>query len=218
MVMTPMRTSLVDTVYDSLRIWIIDHIREAGVRVNIDAVARSLAVSPTPVREALARLESEGFVTKTPAKGYSVMPPLTAAETIDLFAFRQLLEPWAAQIAAETVTDASRTRLRAELASCPHAPDGETYADYCAISDHDHRFHDLLLDLAGNVAARTAFARTNCHLHLFRLTYGRGMGDHALHEHGLIAAAVIAGDARGARDAMAQHLSVSQARILTAFD
>ena len=44
----------------------MDHILPPGERVNIDALARELDVSPTPVREALARLEADGLVRKRP--------------------------------------------------------------------------------------------------------------------------------------------------------
>ncbi|MEC3976049.1 GntR family transcriptional regulator [Amycolatopsis sp. H20-H5] len=40
-----------------------------GARVNIDEIARELVVSATPVREALARLESEGLVSRLPPRG-----------------------------------------------------------------------------------------------------------------------------------------------------
>lgn len=57
---TPVRRStLGGDVYESLKALIMEHTLTPRDRVNIDAVARDLEVSPTPVREALARLESE---------------------------------------------------------------------------------------------------------------------------------------------------------------
>jgi len=209
----PVRSALVDDVYESIKAWIMDSVREPGVRANIDALARALEVSHTPVREALARLDAEGLVTKEPARGYTVRAPLSADEVAELYEFRQLLEPWAAsRAAARCDADAAR-RLRDELASCADAPDDRGYEAYRAIADHDERFHDLLLELAGNGEARKAFARTNCHLHLFRLSYGRGMGRQALAEHQGIVEAVVAGDEDGAARAMARHLRLSSERL-----
>lgn len=212
------RTALVDDVYESLKAWIMDTVRETGVRANIDALARMLGVSPTPVREALARLEADGLVAKEPSRGYTVTPPLSTGHLSDLFEFRQLIEPWAAGRAAATCSHADAERLRAELASCPSAPEAAGYEAYRAIVAHDERFHDLVLELAGNEEVRRAFARTHCHLHLFRLSYGADMGRHALAEHGEIVDAIVACDASAAAGAMERHLQRSSGRLAAKLD
>lgn len=205
--------ALVDDVYERLKAWVMDGVVAAGMRVNIDAAARDLDVSPTPVREALVRLEAEGFVVKQPARGYSVTPTLTAAELEDLYELRLLLEPWGASRAAARITPSAVARLRAEIDSCPSAPADDGYETYRAIVAHDQRFHDLVLELAGNDQVRAAFARTNCHLHVFRLHYGRGMGNQALAEHEAIVAAVAAGSRRAAEVAMRDHLTRARDRL-----
>lgn len=211
------RSALVDDVYESIKAWIMDSVRDAGVRANIDALARSLDVSHTPVREALARLDAEGLVTKAPSRGYTVTPPLSATEVAELYEFRELIEPWAAGRAAARCDPAAARRLRDELDSCADAPGEEGYEAYRAIADHDERFHDLVLELAGNGEVRRAFAGTHCHLHLFRLSYGRRMGRQALVEHRAVVEAVIAGDEVQAASAMAQHLRQSRARLAAVF-
>lgn len=207
------RPALTDDVYESIKGWIVDTVREPGVRANIDALARSLDVSPTPVREALARLDAEGLVTKARSRGYTVVPPLSSDQVADLFDFRLVLEPWAAGRAA-SASGAGAAQLRAELAGPPDAPDDEGYAAFSSVASHDERFHDLLFDLAGNEEARRAFARTNCHLHLFRLRYGRGMVLDTIGEHEAIVDAVVGGDAVAATAAMRRHLERSRDRIL----
>ena len=209
----PPRAPMADEVHGRLRAWIIDAVREPGTRLNIEAVARSLDVSPTPVREALVRLEADGLVVKEPLRGWSITPPLDTDALRDLYELRLLIEPWAAGRAARRCTDDDRDRLRAELETCPVAPRGQTFDDYRAILEHDARFHDLLLEVAGNAEVRAAFARTNCHLHIFRLTYGENMGDQALHEHHDVVDAVIAGDAKTAERAMRRHLTQARDRV-----
>lgn len=208
------RTPMADEVYERLRAWIIDAIREPGARLNIDAVARSLDVSPTPVREALVRLEAEGLVVKEPLRGWSITPPLDAEGLRDLYELRLLLEPWAAARAARRGTEDDRRRLASELATCPVAPRGGRFDDYRGIVEHDARFHDLLLEIAGNTEVRAAFARTNCHLHIFRYTYGENMGDQTLHEHHDVVDAIVAGDPKAAERAMRRHLTHARARLL----
>lgn len=209
----PVRSALVDDVYEAIKAWIMDSVREPGVRANIDALARSLDVSHTPVREALARLDAEGLVAKERSRGYTVTPPLSATEVAELYEFRQLLEPWAAGRAATRCDADAVTRLEAELATCADAPGDDGYEAYRAIADHDERFHDLVLELAGNDQARKAFAGTHCHLHLFRLSYGRGMGRQALAEHRAVVDAIVAGDDDAAAAAMAAHLRLSSERL-----
>jgi DNA-binding GntR family transcriptional regulator len=212
----PVRTALVDDVYESLKAWIMDSVRDAGVRANIDALARTLRVSPTPIREALARLEADGLVDKKPSRGYVVTPPLSAEQVSDLYQFRQLLEPWAAAQAASRCGDDDVRRLRDEIRSCASAPDAVGYGGYRAIASHDERFHDLVLELAGNEEVRRAFARTHCHLHLFRLGYGRDMGDEALDEHRAIVDAIASGAPDAAAAAMERHLRRSSSRVTAA--
>jgi DNA-binding GntR family transcriptional regulator len=69
------RTTLTDDVYAAVQALIMDHVIPPDERVNIDALARRLDVSPTPVREALARLEADGLVSKRPLAGYTTTPP-----------------------------------------------------------------------------------------------------------------------------------------------
>ncbi|MDQ1690891.1 MAG: hypothetical protein QOD87_999, partial [Pseudonocardiales bacterium] len=57
----PARPSLSDDVYEAIKALIMNHAIAPGSRLSIDQLARDLAVSPTPIREALARLESDGL-------------------------------------------------------------------------------------------------------------------------------------------------------------
>src|SRR4030088_3616894 len=84
------------SVYEAVTELVMDQHIEAGARANIDLVARQLNVSPTPVREALARLEMDGLVMKEPLRGYSVTPMLDTKTSNDLYDVRRLLEPFAA--------------------------------------------------------------------------------------------------------------------------
>src|SRR5258705_5931329 len=97
----PSRQTLTDSVYEAVMELVMDQHIEAGGRVNIDLVARQLNVSPTPVREALARLEMDGLVMKEPLRGYSVTPTLDTKTFNDLYDVRRLLEPFAARRAAQ---------------------------------------------------------------------------------------------------------------------
>ena len=71
------RQVLADHVYEELLASLMDGRLEPGTAVSIDGTARELDVSPTPVREALARLEHTGMVRRVALKGYRVAPVFT---------------------------------------------------------------------------------------------------------------------------------------------
>ena len=209
----PRRQILTDDVYEAIKAQIMDHAIAPGVRMSIDSLARDLEVSQTPIREALARLEADGLVTKAPLRGYSATPLLTRAEMDDLYVLRALIEPWTAARAAAQVTDEARARLEAELGTCPQAPAGTDYHAYRLITAHDARFHDLIAELAGNAQVRAALERTHAHLHLFRLSYAANQGSEALREHHDIAGAIAAGSPDRAERAMRAHLEAARERL-----
>ena len=67
---TVSRQVLADHVYEELLASLMDGRLEPGAAVSIDGTARELDVSPTPVREALARLEHTGMVRARQLLGY----------------------------------------------------------------------------------------------------------------------------------------------------
>lgn len=211
----PSRQVLADGVYEQIRALIMNDGIEPGARVNIDEIARELGVSGTPVREALARLESEELVSRLPLRGYRVTELLNRKEVDDMYALRLLLEPPSAALAAAAMSDANVAALEAELATCPAAPAADASSDYKALTAHDARLHELILRMAGNAAVEQAFARTHCHLHFFRLNYNQPFGEQTISEHRVIVDALVAGDAAGARKAMTDHLEVARDRLLS---
>ncbi len=202
------RQMLADDVYEAIKTMLMDHVIRPGARITIDGLAREFQVSSTPVREALARLESEGLADKEPLKGYRATPLLTLEEFDDLYRFRLLLEPWAARRAAELIDDTGRQRLLAELATAVE-PTSVDYAGYKSLTAHDNRFHSLIAALSGSEQVRLAFQRTHCHLHIFRLHYNRDIGPEVLVEHRQIVAAIASGDPAAAESVMTQHLDNS---------
>ncbi|MFC4496128.1 GntR family transcriptional regulator [Streptomyces ovatisporus] len=204
----PRRPMLADDVHEAIKTLIMDHAIEPGARVSIDGLARQLGVSPTPVREALARLESAALVVKEPLRGYRTTPLLDREQLADLYQFRLLIEPWAAARAAERADEAGRALLRAEMESCA-TPRDATYDAYKALTAHDTRFHVLVAELAGSAQVRLAFERTHCHLHIFRLYYDRGIGQQTLEEHRAITDAVLRSDSGAAEAAMRHHLETA---------
>jgi DNA-binding GntR family transcriptional regulator len=217
----PSRQTLTDSVYEAVQELVMDQHIEAGARVNIDLVARQLNVSPTPVREALARLEMDGLVIKEPLRGYSVAPMLDTKSFNDLYDIRRLLEPFAARRAAERRDDKVLRALDQELGDMRQmvgtstASSGGTFHEYGAFSLQDARFHEAIAGTSGNSLLSDTLRRLRSHLRLYRLYhryYTMEIGAATVIEHENILAAIRARDASGAEAAMLEHINRSRER------
>jgi DNA-binding GntR family transcriptional regulator len=208
------RKVLSEDVYEQLKELIVDHRLAPEDRLNIDALARELRVSPTPIREALARLESDGLVRKRPLAGYTVSPLLTRAEFADLFDMRMLLEGAAARWAATRASGAIRATIKSE-ARIPYATDAGSHAAFTA---QDARFHDLIARAAESPRLHDAIDRLHAHLHIHRLYFPYAETGSTGIEHQRIATAISAADPDGAENAMRAHLTAARSRHQSAFD
>src|SRR4051812_4163860 len=106
------RYSLTSDVYDVVMDMLMNHTLAPGSPLNIEGLARVLGVSPTPVREALARIESEGLVAREPRRGYTVAPLIGLQELRDLTDLRLLIEPATAEAAAIHASPGQASKLR----------------------------------------------------------------------------------------------------------
>ncbi|RQX17997.1 GntR family transcriptional regulator [Micromonospora ureilytica] len=212
------RLTLTEDVYESIKTLVMDHILPPGERVNIDALARELDVSPTPVREALARLEADGLVRKRPLSGYTTTPLLSRAEFDDLFDVRHLLEGATAGRAATHASAEARHRISAEAAASIDVEAGDGYRRHAAFTALDAKFHDLIAEVSGSPLLRDTVTRLHSHLHLHRLYFPVAGAPDTHTEHQRIAAAIVAGDAAAATEAMRAHLCAARERHLPAFD
>jgi DNA-binding GntR family transcriptional regulator len=205
------RPPLVDDVHDVLVDMLMNHDLDAGARLNIDALARTLRVSPTPVREALARMEAEGLVVKEPRRGYAVAPLTNIDDLRALMDFRVLIEPAAAAAAARRVTAEQAAALRA-FARSGGAGDQDATANRLDMV-YDATFHDRIAELAGNRWLRESLARLRSHLHMYRLYHHAGQAAATKPEHVAIANAIAKRDADAAADAMRRHLETAMKRL-----
>jgi len=207
------RTVLADEVYERLKSRIMSHVLEPDVPMRIDVLARELKVSPTPVREALARLEADALVTKHGPKGYRTNPVINRAEFEDLWAFRLLIEPWAAGLAAARASPGDLGVLRNEVEH-PAGPDQDMdFSTYRSMQEHDQRFHRLIFTIAGNQTGRDAFDRTRAHLRTFRIQVAARLGYAGLAEHRALVQAIARRDPEASRLAMIGHLEASRERL-----
>ncbi|MDQ0728150.1 GntR family transcriptional regulator [Microbacterium sp. W4I20] len=209
---------VVDDVHDQLLRLIIDGHMEAESPLSIDALAREFGVSSSPVREALARLESTGLVQRLALRGYRVAPALDAEELADLLAARLLLEPAVAAEAALSVErDALARQLETSVDALEAAPQGEQFESFRAYYEADREFHRAIVAGTGNRFLVHAYDALGSHVQRFRLFSGRGVTDAAetVAEHRAIAQAIADGDAPAAEEAMRRHLEGVRSRAIS---
>lgn len=214
----PARRALADDVYDAVLGLLMDQVIEPGSRASIDGIARQLNVSPTPVREALARLESEGLVVKKALKGYTAAPLLDSDGLRQLFEMRRLLEPYAARNAAGEL-DAEALKQLEGLVEAMHRS-GQTahtgddrFKDYKDFANQDAEFHRLIAEHSGNTLLADAIGRLRSHMHQYRIYFQHGVVEETSGEHEAVLEALRSGKPATAEKAMLDHITKSYARI-----
>ena len=185
-----------------------------GTRLNVDALAREMAVSTTPLREALAGLAARGLVLNEAFVGFTVAPMPNNAFLRDLYDTRLRLEPWLAGQAAVRAAPEIIARLRASLrdmgAHVRHGP----WKQHRTHAAADEAFHAAIAEAAGNRPAQQALTALNAQIHASRLYMASQQGaEETTREHEAILAALLRQDARGAEAAMAHHLEESRERL-----
>jgi DNA-binding GntR family transcriptional regulator len=209
------RTVLVDAVYDALKERIMDQSTTPGVRLGIETLAIELGVSATPVREALARLAAERLVAFEAFKGYTTRPLLTQRQLADLLDVRRLLETKAARLAARTAILADLRGMERELDAMAALSPTPRYRDFRTYVQHDQRFHERLVQAAGNPFLLETFQSLHSHVQLARLVHDLGTfddRDNAV-EHRAIVEAVRARDPDAAAEAVRVHLDRYEAQL-----
>lgn len=109
-----------DVVYERLRDGIITGRHDVGSTLRELEIATSLGVSKTPVREAFARLATDGLVRLVPYRG-AIVTDYQAEDLHAISGIRQLVEGACAALAARHRTDADLTAMRANLQAADEA-------------------------------------------------------------------------------------------------
>lgn len=101
-------------VADVIRDGILEGRLRPGDRLKEDMLAKELAVSRTPVREAIAMLQAEGLLEGQQHRGAQVRS-YTAAELEEIYDLRSILEGYGARRAATRITDRELARIRTSI-------------------------------------------------------------------------------------------------------
>lgn len=132
-------------VYHSLRDAILKCEMPPGERLVIDELARRLAVSAIPVREALQVLQTEGLVQTAPHVG-AVVAPISKESILEVFTVMEGLEIVATRVAAERATKEDLDQLGEIVASMDRALKARRHPHW---ADLNTRFHQTITTVAG---------------------------------------------------------------------
>ena len=202
---------------DALRELILHGAFASGTRLGEAELAERLGVSRPPVREALARLASEGLVELSPNRGARVSS-WTVAELEGVFDLRTVLEPELTALAVPNAAEADAEALASLAARMTEVGTPGPAQDLDALVPLNREFHGRLVALAGHPALAAALAAAihapivlrNFH------TYDDASLRRSLSHHAEIAAAIRAGDSQWARAVMSAHIRNARSVMIRA--
>jgi DNA-binding GntR family transcriptional regulator len=202
-------TSRVDEVYHQILLRIVRGEIHGGEKLKSTELAQSLGLSRTPVVQALQRLAADGIVTLEVNKRAVVRP---GAENwlVEIHQMRELLEPHAADLATERLTDEELATLRG-LAEEARPGGRKDWTD--AAQRFDYALHLAIAGACGNLALCEAIKKC---WSFKRISYEAGEDSpeavaRGYNEHLAILDALAKRDRRTASVAMLFHLRASAA-------
>lgn len=205
-----------EVVCESLREAIRKGILKPGERLMEIQLAEDLGVSRTPVREAIRKLEQEGYVIMMPRRG-TYVANMSIRDVNEIFEIRTALESLSNGMAAERITEEELERLQRLLVMIGGHIKSK---DMDKIVETDIEFHELLYQASRNTRLIGIIANLREQLTRFRtlsMSYP-GRLEATLEEHRDMVEAIAKGDVKAARKAAERHMEHSEQTLLKAMD
>lgn len=206
----PLREAVCETLRDAIRKGIL----EPGERLMEVQLADELGISRTPVREAIRKLEQEGYVIMMPRRG-TYVSDISTGDVKEIFEIRSALESLAAGLAARRIEPDELETLQNLLIEI------EGYIaknDIEKIVETDIKFHGLLYKVSRNERLVNIINNLKEQLARFRtlsMSYP-GRLQETLEEHSEMVEAIANGDVSAARDAAEHHMERAEKTYLKA--
>lgn len=180
-----------------------------GSALDEVALATQFGVSRTPVREALIQLTAEGLVELRPRRG-AVVASVGPARLLEMFEVMAELEAMCARLAARRMSEAEQAELLAAHRACEAARGDPDAYFYC-----NERFHNAIYAGSHNGFLAEEAAALQRRLRPYRRLQlrVRDRMANSFAEHEAVVAALQAGDAAAAGNALRRHVSVQGERF-----
>ncbi|MNM06197.1 HTH-type transcriptional repressor CsiR [compost metagenome] len=202
---SPIRLSAKERAFSQLQRWIIEGTLQPGEKLLDAELAESLAVSRTPIREALQLLEMQGLITMQPGKETRVTTILKD-DILKMYPTLAALHALAAEQAAPNLTGSQIESLRALNASFEEAI--RTGQPFQAM-ESDEAFHNFIVEAADNPYLASFNASLQVHIQRFKYVFLKEKMTASLtsaNEHAEIIAALEAHDAGKAAEAIRKNI------------
>ncbi|MFD4762992.1 GntR family transcriptional regulator [Streptomyces sp. NPDC058439] len=190
-----------ERVYEALLELITTRALRPGQHLVESELAGHLGVSRQPVREALQRLNTEGWVDLRPAQGAFVHEP-TEDEADQLLSVRTLLEAEAARLAAAN-SDAAGIAALEELCAKGEQAVADDDVDLAVATNTV--FHAKVMELAGNVVLSELAGQVDRRVRWYYTPVARQRGTQSWIEHRSLIAAIASRDEQRATEIMRAH-------------
>ena len=177
--------------------------RPGEVRLDERQLAQELGISRTPVREAMAQLEREGFVRSVPRRGIYVVRK-TKREVIEMITAWAALESMAARLITLTASASDIATLREMFATFEN---GTLHAKLDEYSEVNIEFHQTIIRMSGNSVLIALAENLFTHMRMIRRkTIGeQDRDDRSIRDHMNIIHALEARDTERAEDLVRNH-------------
>jgi DNA-binding GntR family transcriptional regulator len=197
----------IEIVSDRIRESILDGTLKPLDRIQINSVAESLGFSIIPVREAIRKLEVQGFLEIKPHKGVYVREP-NINELADIFEVRVLLECRAARLALVAIEDSDLHELRAVHGAMEKLSEELGHASLVKYFSLNRKFHGMLYKISRNTFLCKTIENIamNIEPHLLRYISSPASRKMAHQEHGEILKACEERDVQRVEHCISRHL------------
>src|SRR5271168_1917344 len=175
----------------------------AEIRLDERSLASDFGISRTPVREAMAQLEREGFVRSVPRRGVYVVRK-SRREVIELITAWAALESMAARLITENASDDEVASLRKMFATFEK---GAVRAHLDEYSEVNIEFHQAIIRLSRNSVLAGLAENLFTHMRMIRRkTIGeQDRADRSIRDHMHIIEALEARDTERAERLVRDH-------------
>lgn len=200
------RETFKDKAYVALKSVIVSmdvYRSRSDIRLDERQLAQDFGISRTPVREAMAQLEREGFVRSVPRRGIYVVRK-TKVEVIEMITAWAALESMAARLITERATDDEIASLRRMFATFE---DDKLHAKLDEYSEVNIQFHQAIIQMSGNHVLIRLAENLFTHMRMIRRqTIGEeDRVERSIHDHMNIIQALEARETERAEDLVRQH-------------
>ena len=177
--------------------------RRGEIRLDERAIALQFGISRTPVREAMAQFEREGFVRSVPRRGIYIVRK-TKRQVVELIEAWAALESMAARLITENCSDDEISHLREMFAKFEN---GKLHVKLDEYSEVNIQFHQTIISMSKNATLIRLAENLFTHMRMIRrkTIVEKNRADRSIHDHLNIIEAIESRDTPRAETLVRQH-------------